>query len=171
VLGLGLARLALAILVARGPSSLPRMSEIGIDARVLAFALAASVVAGVLFGLFPALKYAGHQVTRSLGTSRTATASRERQRARNALVVAQVALALVLLVGAGLMVRTFQALRHIEPGFTGADSIQTVEISIPASLVPDPDRVARLQHDIVDALAAIPSVTAAGITSVMPMVP
>jgi predicted permease len=171
VLGLGLARVALAILVARGPSSLPRMSEIGIDARVLAFALAASVVAGFLFGLFPALKYAGHRVTRSLGASRTATASRERQRARNALVVAQIALALVLLVGAGLMIRTFQALRYVEPGVTDADTIQTVEISIPASLVPDPDRVARLQHDIVDAMAAIPSVTAAGFVSVMPMVP
>jgi hypothetical protein len=95
--------------------------------------------------------------------------SRERHRARNLLVVAQVAMALVLLVSAGLMIRTFQALRTVEPGFTQAEHLQTMRISIPVQLIAEPQRVTRTQNDIVDKLAAIPGVASVAFASEMPM--
>ena len=109
--------------------------EISIDPRALAFTVVVSLLSGLLFGLIPALKYAGPKISLTLRAGgRTLSHSRERHRARNILVVAQVALALVLLVSAGLMIRTFQALRTVEPGFTHAEHLQTMRISIPASL-------------------------------------
>jgi predicted permease len=171
-LGLVVAAIGLDVLVSRGPESLPRLDEIGLDWRAIAFALFISIFAALVFGLLPALKYSGAGIALSLRSAgRTATAGRERHRARNALVVAQVALALVLLVSSGLMIRTFQALRNVDPGFIRPDTLQTFELSIPPSLVPEPARVVRLQNDIVDAITAIPGVTSAGIVSVMPMVP
>ncbi len=102
-------------------------------------------------------------------TGRTASVSRERQRSRDLLVVAQVAMALVLLVSAMLMIRTFQALRHVEPGFSQPEHLQTVRISIPPSLIADPQLVTRTQNNIVDKLAAIPGVTSVGFADAMPM--
>jgi putative ABC transport system permease protein len=83
--------------------------------------------------------------------------------------VAQVALALVLLIGSGLMIRTFQALRKVEPGFTRAEQLQTLRITVPPALVPEPERVARMQQDIVDKLSTIPGVRSVGFASGMPM--
>src|SRR5260370_36552644 len=122
VLGMGLAYWGLRLLVAIGPANLPRLDEISIDPRTLWFTLALSVLSGLLLGLIPALKYGGGRISNVLRSAgRTASVSRERHRARNLLVVAQVALALVLLVSAGLMIRTFQSLRTVEPGFTEAE--------------------------------------------------
>jgi predicted permease len=97
------------------------------------------------------------------------SAIRERHRARNLLVVGQVAMALVLLVSAGLMIRTFEALRTVEPGFTDAQHLQLMRISIPDSLIQEPERVTRIQHGVLDKLAAIPGVKSAGFVSEMPM--
>jgi predicted permease len=83
--------------------------------------------------------------------------------------VAQIAIALVLLVSAGLMIRTFQALRTVEPGFIDAEHLQTMRIAIPGSLVADPQRVTRIQNAIADKLAAIPGVTSVGFAAAMPM--
>jgi predicted permease len=102
-------------------------------------------------------------------TARTMSASRERRQARSLLVVVQTAMAFVLLISAGLMIRTFQALRKIEPGFTHAEQLQILRISIPESLIPEPERVARTQYDIVQKLAAIPGVASAAFTGAMPM--
>ena len=132
VVGVALAYGGLRVLVAMGPANLPRLSEISLDVRSLAFALAVSVACGLLFGLLPAFRHGGPRVWNALrGGGRTATGSRERHRARSVLVVTQVALALVLLVSSGLMIRTSLALRSVEPGFTDPASIQTVRISIP----------------------------------------
>ena len=100
---------------------------------------------------------------------RSSTDSRERHRGRNVLIVAQVAFALVLLVSSGLMIRTSFALRSVEPGFTDPASIQTIRISIPGALIAEPDRVARLQQEIVDRLSALPGVTSVGYANVMHM--
>jgi predicted permease len=170
VLGVGIAYEGLRLLAAIGPANLPRLSEISLDARTLAFTLALSLLSGLLFGSIPILRYAGRRMPTALrGAGRTASVSRERQRSRNLLVVAQVAMAMVLLVSAMLMIRTFQALRHVEPGFTQAEHLQTVRISIPASLVADPQMVTRMQNNIADQLAAIPGVTSVGFASAMPM--
>ena len=169
-LGVGLASGGLSLLVAIGPANLPRLNEISMDARALAFTLVLSLLSGLLFGLIPALKYAGPRIATALRSAgRTSSASRERHRARNLLVVAQVALALVLMVSAGLMIRTFQALRTIDPGFTQAEHLQTMRISIPESLVAKPEQVIRIQNNILDKVAAIPGVTSVGFASQMPM--
>ncbi|MGH9697557.1 MAG: FtsX-like permease family protein, partial [Bryobacteraceae bacterium] len=169
-LGTGLAYEGLKLLAAIGPANLPRLSEISLDARALAFTVVLSLLSGLLFGLIPALKYAGPRNAAALRSAgRTASASRERHRARSVLAMAQVAMALVLLVSAGLMVRTFQALRTVEPGFAHAEHLETLRISIPASLAAEPQRVTRIQNNIVDKLAGIPGVTSAGFASAMPM--
>jgi predicted permease len=168
-LGVVLARWGLRLLVAIGPGNLPRLEEIRIDPWALAFALALSLLAGLALGFIPALKYAGQRASLALGIGRAGSVSRERHRARNLLVIAQVAVALVLLVSAGLMIRTFQAMRNVDPGFARAGHLEIMRISIPDSLIPDPHRVIRTQNDIVDRLAAIPGVTSAGFASEMPM--
>ena len=170
VLGVGIAYEGLRLLAAIGPANLPRLGEISLDGRSLGFTLALSLFSGLFFGSIPVLKYVGGRMPTAVrGTGRTASVSRERQRTRDLLVVAQVAMALVLLVSAMLMIRTFQALRHVEPGFAQAEHLQTVRISIPGSLIPDPQLVTRTQNNIVDKLAAIPGVTSVGFGDAMPM--
>src|SRR5205085_6327440 len=126
VAGLGLASAAVRALIALSPGNLPRIDNISIDATVLLFTLVVSIVAGLLFGAIPVFKYAGPNVAGALrGGGRTSSASRERHRARSTLVVVQVALALVLLVSSGLMIRTFQALQRVHPGFTQPQDLLT----------------------------------------------
>src|SRR5215472_1526196 len=170
VIGVGLAYAGVRFLVAAGPANLPRLDEISIDSRTLGFTLVLSVLSGLLFGLIPALKYAGPRTSLALGSAgRTISASRERHRARNLLVVGQVAMALVLLVSAGLMIRTFDALRMVEPGFTDPQHLQLMRISIPDTLIQEPERVTRTQNAMIDKLSAIPGVKSAAFISEMPM--
>ena len=169
-LGLALAYGALRVLVVKGPQTLPRLAEIGIDPLVLGFTLVVSLLAGFFFGLIPAIKYAGPQVAFALrGGGRTMSHGRERHRARNTLVIVQVALALVLLIGSGLMIRTFQALRSVQPGFTHPEQVQLLRISIPDTQVKEPERVMRMENDMLDKLAAIPGVKSAALASGAPL--
>ena len=170
VVGLGLAFGALRALVAMAPGNLPRMEDIAIDGSVLAFTLALSVIAGLLFGIIPVFKYAGPQLVTALrGGGRTASASKERHRARNTLVVAQVALALVLLVSSGLMIRTFQALRQVHPGFERAEDVQTLRLSIPSSQVKEPEAAMRMHQAILDKFASMPGVNSVALSTIVPM--
>src|ERR1700730_5624180 len=170
VLGAAFAYAGVCLLLAIGPANLPRVSEISLDARTLGFTVLLALLSGLLLGLIPALKYAGPRASLALrGGGRAASASRERHRARSILVVGQVAMALVLLVSAGLMIRTFQALRTVDPGFTDAQHLQVMRISIPAALVAEPERVLRIQNEILEKLAATPGVKSAGLVSEMPM--
>jgi predicted permease len=170
VLGVGVAYMGLRLLVAIGPADLPRLSEISLDARSLGFTLALSVISGLVFGSIPAWKYAQTRAAAVIpGASRTASAGRDRQRSRSFLVVAQVAMALVLLVSAFLMIRTFAALRNVEPGFTDAEHLQTMRTSIPESLVANPQMVTRIQNDIADKLGGIPGVISVGFAAAVPM--
>jgi predicted permease len=167
-IGTAIAYGAVRLLKAIGPDTLPRLQEITIDGRVLAFAVVVSILSGILFGLIPAFKYAGRRLSGMLVGARGASESRERLRARNVLVVAQVALALVLLVSSGLMIRTFLALRGVVPGFdTG--QLQTVGIAIPPSVAETPDQTARLHRAMLEELATVPGVTAVALTNAMPM--
>ncbi len=167
---LGVAYAGLRLLVAVGPANLPRISEIALDAHSLAFTLALSVVSGLLFGSIPAIKYASSRAAAALsGSQRTASASRSHNRSRNVLVVAQVAMALVLLVSALLMIRTFAAMRNVDPGFSDAAHLETIGIFIPDLLVADPTMVTRTQNEIAGKIAAIPGVTAVGFAEGLPM--
>ena len=127
MLGLVLAYVGLQLLVAIGPSNLPRLEEIAVHPPVLAFTLVVSLASTLVFGSITALKHALHGDARVIGAPRGATASRERNATRSAFVVVQVALALVLVVSAALMIRTFQALRDVDPGFSDPATIQTAQ--------------------------------------------
>jgi predicted permease len=173
LIGVALAYGGLRLLVAYGPASLPRIRELTIDLPVLAFALAAAIFSGLLFGLVPVAKLAGSRFASRLpefvrGGGRWASAGRSQHRSQNALVVAQVALALVLLVSSGLMIRTFQNLRNVDPGFTNPETIQTVRPVLPPSLIADTDRLVRVQAQILENLVAIPGVTSAAYVDSLP---
>jgi predicted permease len=168
--GVGVAYAGLRLLIAIGPENLPRLSEISLDGQSLAFTLILSVISGLLFGSIPVLRYGpSRQAVPLLGVMRTASISRDRQRGRNLLVVAQVAMALVLLISAVLMIRTFYAMRNVDPGFSDPPSLQVMRISIPQTLVRDPQTVTRVQNSIQDKLAAIPGVSSAGFAVSVPM--
>jgi putative ABC transport system permease protein len=168
-IGVALAYGGVRALVAVGPANVPRLAEIAVDPVVLAFALMISIASGLLFGLVPILKYARPRLADVMGAGRNGSMTRERQRSQQVLVAAQMALALVLLVSAGLMIRSFQALRSVEAGFTRPEQIQTFGISIPPDVVAEPERVMRMQQALLDKVGAIPGVTATSFMTRLPM--
>jgi predicted permease len=169
LMGLVVAYGALQMLLALAPQRLPRLDTIALDGRSLAFGAAVTLAAAVLFSIAPLVRVAHSRLATRLRGSRGASAGRAQHRAQNALVIGQVALALVLLVSSGLMIRTFEALRAVDPGFAEPESLQTFRIGIPPQLVPDAQAVWRLQRSIVDALEAIPGVESAAFTNALPM--
>ena len=173
-IGAGFAYGGLRILLAYGLAPLPRLNEIGIDLPALGFALAVSIVSGLLFGLVPIAKLAGSKFASRApdwirGNARWASGGRSQHRSQNALVIAQVALALVLLIGSGLMIRTFQNLRNVDPGFSHPETIQTVRPALPPAVIADPVRLVRVQAEILERLAAIPGVASAAYVDSLPM--
>jgi predicted permease len=169
-LGLGLAYAALRILVLIAPDGLPRINEIGIDGPVLLFTFAISILASVLFGAIPIIKYAGVRLSTGIRAGgRANSGSREQHRARSVLVVVQVALALVLLICSGLMIRTFRALTHINPGYSQPDQVQTFRIGIPPVEVKDNESVVRAFDAMRSKIAAIPGVSAVTVSTSFPM--
>jgi predicted permease len=161
-LGLAFAAGALELLLSLAPSGLPRLAEIGIDTSVLLYTLGLSLGASLLFGCVPILKYSAA----GMGSMRTVS---ERHRARNALVVVQVALAFVLLIGSGLMVRSFRALTQVEPGFAAPAEVQTFRLFIPEADIKDPVLVMRAEESIQRKLAALPGVRSVGLGTSVPM--
>jgi len=168
--GVAVAYAGLRLLTAVGPVDLPRLREISLDGWSVGFTVILSVLSGLFFGAVPVLRYlpSRHGIP-LLGAMRTASVSRERQRGRNLLVVAQVAMALVLLIGAVLMIRTFLAMRNVDPGFSDPASLQVMRLTIPETLVRDSTTVVRMQNSILDKLAAIPGVSSAGFAASVPM--
>ena len=168
IAALPLALLAVRLVVRFGPQALPRLDEISADAAVLAFGLAVSIVAGLLFGVLPALRAsaagaAGHMTAGARGAS----AGRERQFARRGLVVVQIALALTLLVGSGLAVRSFGRLAAVDPGFDPVD-VLTFGLALPER---DYDADARLgfHRQMVERLRALPGAVEATAASTVPL--
>jgi predicted permease len=166
--GFALAYAGLHFLVAFSPAGLPRIDEISINSRSFYFTFGITLFTSLLFGLIPALKYSGVRVG-ILETGRILGPSRERHRARNFLVTTQIALAIVLLICAGLMIRTFLVLTHVNPGFVRPSELQTFRIAIPVSDVADDTVVAHIEQQIHDKLAAIPSVSAVALASAVPL--
>ncbi len=166
LVGVGIAYGGLQVLLAFAPMNLPRLREITIDVPVVAFAVAVSILSGLVFGLVPMLKLARRRFSSNLadfvqGGGRWASAGKSHHRSQNTLVVIQVALTLVMLVSSGLMIRTFQNLRSVEPGFTDPASIEMVRVTMSDSMSAEPERVVRIQQQIRERLAAIPGVTSA----------
>ena len=170
ILGLALAYGALRLLVALAPAGLPRVADIGINLPVLAFTLVASLLGSLLSGLIPVLRYAGAQLSTGLREGgRALSQGKERHRTRNTLVVIQVCLAFVLLICSGLMVRTFRALIHVNPGFTEPDQVQTLRLTIPEAEVKEDEKVVRMQEAIMHKIEAIQGVSAVSMANSVPM--
>ena len=170
VVGLGFAELGLRLLRAIGPEGLPRLHEISIDAQVTAVALGLSLLAGLVLGLGPALRRAGASLSLALREGgRGGSTGKGGLRVRNGLVVCQIALALVLLIGAGLLLRSFDALRSVEPGFSDPEQVLTLRLSLPSAQVPEPERVIQGFRELSERLGAVPGITSVGLTSSAPM--
>jgi predicted permease len=170
IAGLGLTDLGIRAFVSMGPQQLPRIADIAIEPTVLAFTLGIALFSGFLFGLFPVLRYGSPDLVAALKEGgRGSDVGRDRHRARNGLVISQVALALVLIVASGLMMRSFNALRRVYPGFDRPDEVLTLRVDIPRAEVPD-DVVAAATHEqIVQRIGQIPGVTAAAFSSSLTM--
>ena len=172
VLGLALAFFALRILVASAPTGLPRLHEIGINLPVFLFTFIATLFVSMVIGLLPILKYSRIHVSTGLREGgRALSQSRERQRARKSLVVVQVALAFLLLICSGLMIRSFRALANVSAGFADPATIENFRIYVPETTIPDKEseRVLRMQQSIADKLASIPNVSSVAFSSEIPM--
>ena len=169
-LGLGLAYGGLRLLVAIGPGKLPRLDQVGIAPEALLFTVAISLVSGVLFGLLPMVKYARMRPGTGLrDSSRSVTAGGGRLRARNLLVVFQVALALVLMISSGLMIRTFNALRNVQPGFAKPEQVMTLRLFISDSQVKDPANAIHTHEEIMSRIGVLPGVESVSFVSSVTM--
>ena len=170
IVGLLLAFVGLRILTSVAPENLPRIHEIGIDGPVLLFTLVVALIASALFACIPIFKYAGVRLSTGIREGgRALSSSREQHRARNVLVVVQVALALVLLICSGLMIRTFHALTKVNPGFTRADQLQIFHIMIPDTQVKNNEAALRMQQEIQKRIAAILGTTSVAMDTAVPM--
>lgn len=167
-LGIVVATGAVHILKSQSLTAIPRLGEVGIDAAAVAFALGCSIAGSLLFGVMAGLKLRHSAAGLSV---RGASLSTDQLRAQNLLVVTQVALALVLLVASGLMIRSFVSLRHVPPGFVHPEHVQAVALAIPESQVPKAEEVARMQAAIVEQVSHLPGVQAVALTDGLPMDP
>jgi len=168
VAGILIANVSVKILLSRIPFDLPRADEIGLNAVVLAFALALSLVSGIVFGALPVLRSGGDLNRVLRDGSRSATVGKARVRTRQGLVVAQIALSLVLLSGAGLMARSFTKLASVDLGFA-PENLLTFRLSLPSSQYEESDSVVAFHDALVERLRALPGVESVGAARDLPL--
>ncbi|HYO80620.1 MAG TPA: ABC transporter permease [Bryobacteraceae bacterium] len=167
--GLLFARTAIELLRKLAPATLPRVDEISIDPVVLVFTVLISLFTGLLFGLIPVLKFGTVNAAALKEGGRGASDGPVRQRTRNTLVVAEVAMALVLLIISGLMIRTFVAMQQVNPGFARPEAVQTFRVEVPDALVEDELQMARTHDQIAQRLRQVPGVVSVGLSSSITM--
>jgi putative ABC transport system permease protein len=166
-LGLLLARWGVKLIVAISPNSIPRATEIDLDGRVVAFTVGVSLLTGIIFGLVPALQSSKPDLNETLkDAGRGSTASRHLF--RSGLVVSEVALTLVLLIGAGLMIRSFYRLQQVDPGFN-CDRLLTFNISLPPKKYPEDQQKINFYEQLAEKLRALPGVQTVGVSSGLPL--
>jgi putative ABC transport system permease protein len=171
VLGLLLAALLLPVLLATAAANLPTVLAVTIDPTVIVFTLGVSLVAGAVFGAAPVLRYAGPGVANALrAAGRGYSTGRERHRVHRSLIAAQVAFALILLIAAGLMLRTFESLLDVDPGFVAPDEVQTVSVVLPPGRVPEMSRAVRMFEEMQNAVASISGVESVGFAQCPPLI-
>lgn len=167
--GIGLALVGLKALVAIGPDSLPRIGEIGIHGSVLGFTTGVSLLAGLLFGAVPAFKYGRPSLAMALKEGgRGGSLGKDTHRVNNALVAAQVALALMLLVGSGLMARSFFELRRVDPGFE-PENLLTLNLALIPNEVESDEQSAAFFQQVLDNIRSVPGVVEAGASTSLPL--
>ena len=168
-LGLVLALWGIDLLVALSPEDIPRLQEISLDGRVTVFTLVVSLVTGLIFGLAPALQVSKLDLNETLKEgARGASSSLRRNRARSLFVVAQVAFALVLLICAALMLRSFQRLQNVDPGFK-ADDVLTMDIMLPDSKYTEPEQWSGFYDRLLERVTTLPGVESAGAITTLPL--
>jgi len=166
--GILLAKWLIAALGVLGREQLPRLQAVSLDGRILLFTLALTLLTGVLFGLAPALQAGQLNLNEVLKEGgRSGGTSRRQRRLRDALVISEVALALVLLVGAGLLMRSFWKLQQTNPGFN-PERVLTASLTLPGARYGDVSKVAAFQQQLLERLTALPGVQAIGLTSDLP---
>ena len=173
VVGLLLSYVCLQGIRTLGEASVPRLHEIAINWRVMLFALSVSIVAGVIFGLAPALRLSspdlhGHLKDASRGSAGTSAVWGRGQNLRHLLVVAELALSVMLLIGAGLLIRSFSQLQQVSPGFNPAN-VLTLELTMTGRKYNDADAVLQAYKQLWERLSALPGVTAAGGVTALPL--
>jgi len=169
VVGVALAWVSIGLLRTMAPAELPRVDEIGIDLTVLVFTLVVSVLSGAVFGLSAALRVGSPAIAALKNGGRSTSDAPARHRTRHALVVGQVALALTLLIVSGLLIRTFVALRQVDPGFTRPEEVQTFVMAIPPGLISDAPLAARTFQSVAERLSQVPGVASVGLSSSITM--
>jgi len=168
LLGLVIATAALGLLRALHPSNLPRLGEIDVDGRVLAFTALTCLATTLLFGLAPAVQAASKDPQGSLQGGGRGGATGRRNRVRALLIVGEVALSVVLLVGAGLLVRSFVALQDVRPGFDASD-VLTFQLAMPASRYPTGDTRRTFVRELERRLSELPGIKRVGFISKLPL--
>jgi predicted permease len=170
--GLGLALLAVKALRLFAPENIPRLHEIGIDMRVMTFTFAIALLTGVVFGLIPALRASRVDLNESLkdGTRNAGSSAsgRGHQKLRRLLVIAEVALSLILLIGAGLLIRSYQHILEADPGFNPRNLL-SMRLSLPATRYATPESVMAFYQQVQERLKRVSGVEAAGISYSLPM--
>jgi predicted permease len=166
-LGLLVAYWGLDALRGLGPGNIPRLRDVGMDARVLGFTFGVAVLTGVLFGLAPALRVSRVNLSESLKEGGRSSAGGGRQRLRSALVVAEIALSLVLLVGAGLLVRSFVRVQQVEPGFD-ARNVLSMRLSVSGTSYAGA-RGPEFYRELLERVRRLPGVESAGAASILPL--
>ena len=168
LLGLGLASIGLRVLMAVDPTSLPPLAPVRLDWPVVAFTLILGVSTTIIFGLVPALRTLHVNLVDSLREGGQSTVGGHRQRLRSTLVIAEVSLAVVLVIGAGLMVRSLGALGRIDLGFK-ADGVLTMRVAVPAARYDTPEKVVDFFRQLNEKVRALPGVQSAGFVRVLPL--
>jgi putative ABC transport system permease protein len=165
--GLGMAWACVRFFVRFGPQDIPRLSEIGLDWRVVSVSVVASIITGLVFGLAPAIQSSKpdlHDALKEGGRGSTSG----RHGLRNVLVAAEVAIALVLLIGAGLMIRSFQQLLDVTLGFR-TDRILTLRLSLPSTKYSEDAQVANFYRRLLERVRSLPGVESVGAVSQLPL--
>lgn len=169
VLGLLLALWGIDLLVAASPASLPRVAEINLDHRVLAFTLFVSAVTGIIFGIFPALASSKLDLNESLKEGgRGSMEGARRNRVRSLLVVSEIALSLILLIGAGLLIKSFLRLLDTDPGYTAA-RVLSVTLPLSRTKYPQPEQQSAYFQELINRARSLPGVEAVGATNLLPL--
>ncbi|HXD49280.1 MAG TPA: ABC transporter permease [Gemmatimonadaceae bacterium] len=169
VVGVGLAFAATGLLVRNGPANFPRLASVHVDVITIAFTILVALLVTAACGVLPALRLESASLTTFLREGgRSATGGRARHRAQRALIVVQVALALVLLAGSGLLARTVQRLGDVQPGFDPASTL-SFTLSLPAAQYPHAGDIGRFYEDVLNRISALPGVVDAGIVSKLPL--
>ena len=150
------------------PAGLPRLADIRIDGAVLGFTLGACVLTALLFGLIPAIQVVRLNLNDTLKDAARGSSEGRGQTARRLLVVSEFALSLVLLIGAGLLIRSFVALQRVQPGFN-AEKIVSFGVSIPGNRYPKNEDITRFVHELELKMAALPGVESVGSTFQLPL--